>query len=268
LGGCFGRSNGWAPSTPPNELLDCGHSRPGMASWEVRRALKFTPQRRASRAANTYVSRADACPRADWSPKDWARAPASRLWRKSTTHCEPVRGTSGPVRVHVGGKGWPVPFARSGRTFGDRGGQLGLVRAWIGDNAAALTTLLRCHSVVYGEWLRRRHTVPYDALPDWLVVLDLRRGDGTLVAPGARDEECACVGLTTPPALFVGTLGDLGRLRKLVGRSRFGSESAEGAVLRGLGGSEPRPVAKWLAPGWRRANDAELSVRVQNGLRG
>ena len=98
--------------------------------------------------------------------------------------------------------GWPRVASRSGKTHGDHGGQLGRANAWIAERAAALQAQLGEGEVLYGEWLARTHSVGYDALADWLVVLDLWPAERGFVTVAERDSWAHAVGLATPPVVF------------------------------------------------------------------
>lgn len=162
--------------------------------------------------------------------------------------------------------GWPVPYARSGKSSGDRGGQLGRVRAFLTDRADSVRGLLERWPVLYAEWLMRRHTVAYDALPSWLIVLDLWSPSEGFASTAERDAQCASAGLSTPPALYVGTPRTVATLAGLCARSRYGSGPAEGVVLRDARPVSAAPVAKWLAPSFRRRTDDEFAGAEMNRL--
>jgi hypothetical protein len=144
--------------------------------------------------------------------------------------------------------------SRGGVGAMDRAGQLGRLRAWVGERGEPLREVLADGWVLYGEWLWLRHGVPYDGLPDWLVVLDLWRADGGFAATERRDEIAVGAGLALPPRLFGGVLGSRETLVGLLGTSGFSTEPMEGAVLRRDG-----ERAKVLQPGFRRRNDEEWS---------
>jgi len=79
--------------------------------------------------------------------------------------------------------------------------QIGRLRAWAGSHQGELGALTACGCVVYAEWLWLTHTVRYDALPDYLVVLDLWHPDAGFLPSADRDGRCSEVGLATPPLL-------------------------------------------------------------------
>lgn len=151
-------------------------------------------------------------------------------------------------RPHVGG--------RSGGAS-DRAGQLGRLRAWAFERAHRLAVGLKPGIVLYGEWLYLTHSLPYDRLPDYLVVVDVRRADGTFIDRRGRESLCSELELTTTPLVYEGRLGGLDALRELHGPSAFGSAPAEGFVVRRETGGDVIERAKWVAPGFRRKTDEE-----------
>jgi hypothetical protein len=144
---------------------------------------------------------------------------------------------------------------RSGADAQDRGKQLGPLRAWLAERTPALHELLD-GLALYAEWLLTAHGVRYDALPAYLVGLDLWKPDLGFVAPDARYALLARAGLTAPPTLYRGTLERVDQVEALLGCSRVGSEPMEGVVLRALDASEPR-IAKLLRPDFSPASNAD-----------
>lgn len=137
---------------------------------------------------------------------------------------------------------------RGGPGARDRGGQLGPLRAWAAERAARLRPALSNDSVVYGEWLWLRHSVPYDALPDALVAFDLLSSRDGFASVVERDRICAHAGLAPPPRLFSGVLGTRERLDELFTISRYGSGPAEGLILRPIDAASARwRIAKVVA---------------------
>ncbi|MHB8897046.1 MAG: RNA ligase family protein [Candidatus Geothermincolia bacterium] len=153
---------------------------------------------------------------------------------------------------------------RSGPGAMDRGGQLGRLRAWASEHHSRVGAALAEADILYGEWLWLRHSVFYDRLPSFLVVLDLASVSHGLLPLTERNRLCRQAGLATPPCLFTGVPGTLEALFGLCGQSRFGHEAMEGLVVRDASSG---PVAKLLAPGFRRKSDEEWrKARVHNEL--
>jgi len=114
--------------------------------------------------------------------------------------------------------------------------------------------------VGYGEWLWLEHSVRYDRLTDWLVLLDLWSGTSGMVDVERRDARAAEVDIAVPPRLFEGILGTSQSLLGLLGRSAFGDEAMEGVVLRRPDGSR----CKIVRPGFTRRPDGSWDGRRTN----
>lgn len=151
--------------------------------------------------------------------------------------------------------------SRGGPDAMDRGGQLGPLRSRVNAGYGQLQPLLENGLLLYAEWLWLTHTVRYDQLVDYLVVLDFWRFGEGFVDLRERDRLSRTHELVVPPRLFDGVLGSEDSLVKLMGRSRFGSEPMEGVVLRRDDGQR----CKVLRPGFVRAGDADIG-RSRNVL--
>ena len=161
---------------------------------------------------------------------------------------------SGAVRV----------ASRGGEDARDRAGQLGRLRGWAAEHHLALATLLANGRAAYGEWLWLTHTVEYDRLPDWLVVLDLWTPDAGMLPLEIRDQAVADAGLVVPPGLVEGVVGTRHALIALMGTSRFGNQPMEGVVLRRPDGAR----CKVVRPGFDRKRNAEwIGQPTHNRLR-
>jgi len=101
-------------------------------------------------------------------------------------------------------------------------------------------------------WLT--HSVRYDLLADYLVVLDFWHPDEGFMTMGERDRLSHEHELVVPPRLYAGVLGSEAALVQLMGKSRFGSEPMEGVVLRRQDGRR----CKALRPDFVRAGDADI----------
>lgn len=144
---------------------------------------------------------------------------------------------------------------RSGVDAMDRAGQLGPLRAWVAQHDEALRRALAEDRAIYAEWLLLSHSVGYDRLPSYLVVLDLWRAEG-FATPQQRNEVCAAAGLPVPPEVWRGVPGSVAAVEKLLGPSSFGPGPMEGLVVRTVDGGRPR-LAKLLRPGFDQLDDAE-----------
>jgi ATP-dependent RNA circularization protein (DNA/RNA ligase family) len=163
--------------------------------------------------------------------------------------------------------GAPQVGTRGGADTSDRSGERGRVRSWASMHADELVACLGDGYVIYGEWLRRRHAVPYQRLPAELVWFDVfdRSAEGFLNVD-ARDTLLARTGVATPPLRFRGALASLDRLEQLFGPSAFADSKAEGLVIRTVDGSDPR-IAKHIDPSWRHAGSAPWSGENQLATR-
>ena len=163
--------------------------------------------------------------------------------------------------------GIPHAATRGGAGSADRSGLLGPVRAWAMEHADALRAALGERYAVYGEWLLRRHAVPYDRLPAPFVAFDvLDRGTGVFAPVAERDVILQAAELAVVPRVFSGRLASLEQLRSLHGRSAFGEAPAEGLVVRAAGA--PRMVAKLIDPRWSAVGNARWSTDPRsNALR-
>src|SRR5690606_36983386 len=50
------------------------------------------------------------------------------------------------------------------------GGQFSRLHGWLARNRTALTEKLEPQLILFGEWCAARHSLNYDALPDWFLV--------------------------------------------------------------------------------------------------
>lgn len=154
---------------------------------------------------------------------------------------------------------------RGGEGASDRARQLGPLRAWAAGHSEALRAVIPLQGAVYGEWLLLTHTVPYDRLPSLFVVLDMLAA-GTFATVDERDERCGGAGLSTPPRLARGTLGNMAAVEALLGHSVVGSHLAEGLVVRAVDGRPPR-IAKLVRPHFNRVGDESWATgRPRNRL--
>lgn len=153
--------------------------------------------------------------------------------------------------------------SRGGAGAMDRAGQLGRLRAWAADRDGSLRQLLAGGWAVYGEWLWLTHGTAYDALPDWLVVLDCWHLSTGFASVQERDGRAGEAGLVVPPRRFEGVLGSEAALQSLFGPSLYSrSGLAEGLVLRAADGRR----CKVVDPSYRRRTDEEWDDRQHNAL--
>ncbi len=156
---------------------------------------------------------------------------------------------------------------RGGGDAIDRAGQRGPLRAWAAGRTDQLRGLLAGGWALYGEWLWFTHAVRYDQLPDWLIALDLWHPLDGFAAHEARAQRVRTAGLSLPPELYRGIVGDADALASLVSRSGFTDGPPEGVVVRRLTATPGAlRVAKALAPGYAAADDARWRSPARNAL--
>jgi ATP-dependent RNA circularization protein (DNA/RNA ligase family) len=162
-------------------------------------------------------------------------------------------------------EGSPRVGTRGGGATSDRSGERGRLQRWASMHADELLAGLGAGYVLYGEWLRRRHAVPYLRLPAEFVAFDVfdRHAERFLDVDG-RDALLGDMDIARPPRLFRGTLGALARLEQMLGPSAFADARAEGLIIRTVDGSDPR-VAKHVDPAWRHIGSAAWSGENQVG---
>lgn len=142
---------------------------------------------------------------------------------------------------------------RSGPGAMDRAGQLGPLRAWLAKQDESVRLVLAGGAAVYAEWLLLTHSVAYDRLPAYLVILDLWRDGLGFASVDDRNVVCRAAGLATPPEMWRGVPGRAQRIEELLGPSAFGSEPMEGVVVRSR--QDPSERAKVLRAGFDRLGD-------------
>jgi hypothetical protein len=143
---------------------------------------------------------------------------------------------------------------RSGPGAMDRAGQLGPLRAWLAQHDEAVRRVVADGNALYAEWLLLTHSVSYDRLPAYLVVLDLWRPETGFAGVDERNQAIRDTGLATPPELWRGAATTTAAVEGLMGPSTWGPEPMEGVVVRRLGAGEPR-LAKILRVGFDRLDD-------------
>lgn len=103
---------------------------------------------------------------------------------------------------------------------------------WLAARRAGLEPALRGDLILYGEWCHARHTVAYDALPDWFLGFDLyETATGRFWSVDRRNAWLAELGVVPVPEVRRGRF-QLEQLPHLLGRSALGNVAMEGICLR------------------------------------
>lgn len=133
-------------------------------------------------------------------------------------------GPDGQLRVQNRGRYLLPPFR----------GQFARLPIWLAPHAADLTAALGSGLILFGEWCAARHTVGYDALPDWFLAFDLYdRRTGCFWGSDRRRDWCRALGLTEVPRLGSGSFSQRDLEARLTDQiSRVGREPSEGLVVR------------------------------------
>lgn len=223
-----------------------------------------------SNACGLVVSQPPPYPRTPY-----LRAPSSKPLVKVVPAVERARWFDEPVVVEEKLDGANVAVwleggesrvaGRGGVGAMDRAGQLGRLRAWAAERSRELQILLDGGMALYGEWLWLVHSIRYDRLPDWLVILDLWSAETGFLSITDRDSRASNAGFVTPPHLFSGVLGSWSRLEALLGSSAFGDDPVEGLILRRDATGER---CKLVAPRFQQSSDSSWQHgRARNELR-
>lgn len=130
---------------------------------------------------------------------------------------------------------------------------------WLSQREEGLRAALGTNLLLFGEWCYARHTVAYDALPDWFLAFDVYdRGAGRFLSRARRDALLEPLGLATVPLLAEGVFDEQALVR-LLARSRLSRSPAEGLYLRWDEGDWLLARAKLVRPGWVPAGDGHWS---------
>lgn len=139
-------------------------------------------------------------------------------------------GSDGAVRVQNRGQYLLVPFT----------GQFARLGAWLERHRLAFTNQLDGRQLLFGEWCAARHSIAYDALPDWFLLFDVYDCEHHRFWSCARRNRLAeSLGLVIAPVVFRGRVTLPGLRSMLETRtSSYAQERMEGLVVR-------RESAEW-----------------------
>lgn len=115
--------------------------------------------------------------------------------------------------------------------------------------------------ILFGEWCYARHTVAYDALPDWFIAFDVfDLNEARFWSRRRRDALCALHSIATVPLLGEGVF-DARSIERLIGPSKLGAVPAEGIVLRWDEGDWLGQRAKVVRPAWVQPDEEHWASR-------
>ena len=144
-------------------------------------------------------------------------------------------------------------------------GQFARFPAWLTQHESGLRTVLRPELMLFGEWCAARHSLDYDALPDWFLLFDVYdRSIGRFWSTSRRNALAAEAGLSTVPLVSSG-LTTLAALKQLLvdtpSRYRAGLP-LEGVVVRRESGEWCEARAKLVRPDFTQAIDTHWRKRT------
>lgn len=154
-------------------------------------------------------------------------------------------GADGSIRAQNRGsylhKPYPAQFAR--------------LDDWLARHEDRLFDLLGEHLVAFGEWCAARHTLDYDALPDWWLMFDVYdRRELRFWSTSRRNALATKLGVVRVPRLHHGRTS-LDQLRTWIAtdHSHFRAGGIEGVVVRRENTDWLLDRAKLVHPGFTQA---------------
>lgn len=133
-------------------------------------------------------------------------------------------GPDGRLRVQNRGQYLLEPYT----------GQFSRLSAWLAQHRYSLTDNLDDTLILFGEWCAARHSLDYEALPDWFVLFDVYDRTRQRFWSGTRRDALAdTLGLVVVPQLLHGP-ATLSELKSLLDTctSHYRSGPPEGLVIR------------------------------------
>ena len=129
--------------------------------------------------------------------------------------------------------------------------QFNRLPAWLAQHEDRLRSILRPGLILFGEWCAARHSLGYDALPDWFLLFDVYdRGSGKFWGTDRRNILAEQSGLVTTPIIYKGRT-DLSTLKGLVMEARSYYRAGlplEGIVVKKQDGGWCESRAKLVRP--------------------
>jgi ATP-dependent RNA circularization protein (DNA/RNA ligase family) len=136
------------------------------------------------------------------------------------------------------------------------------LKSWAEQRRYRLRETLGEGLMLFGEWCYARHTIPYEALPDYFLAFDVYdRQAAAFLSVEQRDLVLDELELAATPRLFQGRLGSLERLLGLLGPSRLGAEPMEGLYVRLDDGDWLALRAKLVRPRFLQVDEQHWSAR-------
>lgn len=112
-------------------------------------------------------------------------------------------------------------------------GQFAFLTKWLPTRIEILHEVLGERYILFGEWCYARHTVFYNALPDYFLGFDIfDRQRGRFLSVARRNQMFARLGISFVPLVFSGKVNNLSFLKSLMNGSAYGSVAMEGLYVR------------------------------------
>ncbi len=111
-------------------------------------------------------------------------------------------------------------------------GQWGPLKEWIATHEDAIFDVITDKKILFGEWCYAKHSVFYNALPDWFIGFDIYdKKNEKFLSVKERDKLMKKMDIEIVPLLGYGifTPKDIERFFSI---SKFGDENCEGVYLR------------------------------------
>lgn len=162
-------------------------------------------------------------------------------------------GPDGALRAQNRGQYLEAPYR----------GQFQRLSEWLALHGAGLAAALGEHLIAFGEWCAARHSLDYEALPDWWLLFDVYDRHARRFWNTARRNALASdLGLTVVPRIAEGKQ-TVASLRQLVQTqpSRFRAGSLEGIVVRREDAGRLLQRAKLVRPDFTQAIGSHWRMR-------
>lgn len=139
--------------------------------------------------------------------------------------------------------------------------QWDLLWPWLAGRRDRLEDGLQGGLILFGEWCFARHTVPYDALPDWFLAFDIfETHSGRFWSVDRRNRWLQSLGIPPVPELGRGCF-QRAQVLSLLGTSRLGEVPMEGIYLRRDAGEYLQSRAKVVSLAFKQQIEAHWSRR-------
>lgn len=144
------------------------------------------------------------------------------------------------VTEKLDGVGVAIAFGDDGRLElrAPAGPGVDVLQRWAEHHRDALHAVLGARHVLCGEWLYSKRTIFYDALPHWLVEIDVYdRDTEAFLSTPRRRELLAAAPVVSLPVLHTGRVRTIKAMHAMVRRSLFKTENWR-AALRDAAGDD------------------------------